>query len=75
MKEYKIDFTWDGEARVWIATSEDIRGLVLEHGSLDVLMERVKLAVPDLLTEEELVADSVSMLYQTTRMERIVLHG
>ena len=41
---------WDPEASVWIATSDDVPGLVLESGSLDVLMERVKYAVPDLLS-------------------------
>ena len=35
--EYVIDFTWDDEANVWIATSNDIPGLVLESGSFDAL--------------------------------------
>jgi len=47
--EYKIQTIWDPDARVWIATSEDIAGLVLESGSLDALMERVKIAIPELL--------------------------
>ena len=46
---YKIDFLWDVEAGVWVATSEDVLGLVLEHGSLDALVEKVKVAVPELL--------------------------
>jgi len=36
-----------------MATSDDVLGLVLEHGSLDVLMARVKLAVPELLELNE----------------------
>jgi hypothetical protein len=36
--EYLITTTWDAEAGVWIATSEDVPGLVLESGSLDALM-------------------------------------
>lgn len=47
--EYTIKFSWDEEACVWIATSEDIHGLVLESGSLDALIEKVKYAVPELL--------------------------
>ena len=46
---YTVVLSWDSEASVWIATSEDIKGLVLESGSLDVLIERVRMAVPDLL--------------------------
>ena len=32
---YIVDLNWDEEARVWVATSEDIHGLVLESESLD----------------------------------------
>lgn len=31
--EYIINFTWGNSADVWIATSDDIPGLVLECGS------------------------------------------
>ena len=46
---YTVFFTWDEEANVWVATSPDITGLVLESESLDTLMKRVKDAVPELL--------------------------
>lgn len=51
MKEYHIDLLWDNEACVWVATSKDkeIEGLILESGSLDALIERVKIAIPELL--------------------------
>jgi predicted RNase H-like HicB family nuclease len=49
MTEYTVLLTWDNEAYVWLASSEDVPGLALEAGSLDALMERVKYAVPDLL--------------------------
>ncbi len=32
---------WDAEARVWIAESEDIPGLVMEHPSFDALMDEL----------------------------------
>ena len=47
--EYTVKLFWDTETCVWVATSDDIRGLVLESGSLDVLIERVRMAVPELL--------------------------
>ena len=47
--ECKVILTWDNEAFVWMASSEDVPGLTLESGSLDALMERVKFAIPDLL--------------------------
>ena len=47
--EYTANLQWDPEAAVWIATSDDIIGLVLESGSVDALIERVRCAVPELL--------------------------
>lgn len=47
--EYVINFTWDNEANVWIATSNDIPGLVLESGAFDALLERTRFAIPELL--------------------------
>ena len=47
--EYTVDFLWDDEAQVWVATSDEIPGLVLEGGSADALSERVKYTVPEIL--------------------------
>jgi len=46
---YRIKFIWDDEAAVWVATSQDVPGLVLESGSFDALLERVRYAVPELI--------------------------
>lgn len=46
---YRIRFQWDAEASVWIATSNDVRGLVLEDASLSKLIERASFAIPELL--------------------------
>ncbi len=46
---YTVYFTWDEEANVWIASSPNVIGLVLEDDSLDRLMNRVKEAIPELL--------------------------
>lgn len=48
--EYIVKVFWDNEASVWIATSDDIPGLVLESGSFDALLERVRFAAPELLS-------------------------
>lgn len=47
--EYTVNFIWDSDANVWIATSDDIPGLVLESGSFNALLERTRIAVPELL--------------------------
>ena len=47
--DYIITLLWDTEASVWVATSEDIKGLILESGSLAVLIQKIRVAIPDLL--------------------------
>ena len=68
--EYTVLFSWDQEAGVWVATSEDIPGLVLECGSLDVLIERVRYAVPELIELDNLQRGS-SLRFRLDRRERL----
>jgi hypothetical protein len=68
--EYRIQFDWDAEAGVWIATSEDVPGLVLESGSIDALNERVRYAVPELLKLNNLQAGGV-LNFHLDRRERL----
>ncbi len=46
---YDIQLAWDDEAKVWMATSEDIPGLILEDESADKLIQRVMLAAPEII--------------------------
>lgn len=71
--EYVINLNWDDEANVWIATSEDIPGLVLESGSFDALLERVRFAVPELLELNSSNQSNISLLFQSARHERVAL--
>jgi hypothetical protein len=44
-----IDARWDPEAGVWIATSNDVPGLVVEADTWPAMIEEVRLVLPDLL--------------------------
>src|SRR4029077_12966036 len=44
-----INARWDAEARVWIATSHDVPGLVVEADTWPTMIEEVRLVLPDLL--------------------------
>jgi len=72
---YRISFAWDNEACVWIATSDDVPRLVLEHGSFDALVERVRFAVPELLSMENKLHGDISLDYVASRQERLTIHG
>ena len=47
--KYIVNLFRDNNAGVWIATSNDVQGLILEADSIDTLVKNVKLAVPELL--------------------------
>jgi predicted RNase H-like HicB family nuclease len=47
--EYEIHAFWDKEASVWVAESEDVKGLVTEAESFEILHEKLKQLIPELL--------------------------
>lgn len=71
--EYIVNLDWDNEASVWIATSENIPGLVLESGSFDALLERVRFAVPELLELNRTEIPLLDLTFLSERHERIAL--
>jgi predicted RNase H-like HicB family nuclease len=56
MAPYHINVEWDEEGQVWLATSEDVPGLVTGAETLEALIEKLRLAVPELLEENGLIA-------------------
>ena len=44
-----INARWDGEVSVWIATSDEVAGLVVEAEHWDDMISEVRLVLPDLL--------------------------
>ena len=68
---YTVNLSWDTDASVWVATSEDIKGLVLESGSLDVLIERVRMSVPELLKLNHQPIEHATLAFVTERVEEI----
>ena len=71
--EYVVKFVWDDDANVRIATSNDIPGLILESGSFDALLERVRFAVPELLSLNGISDSPLSLEFVSERHERIAL--
>ena len=44
-----IRVEWDEEARVWVATSDDVPGLATEADHMEGLIEKLKVMIPELL--------------------------
>jgi hypothetical protein len=72
---YRIGFFWDDEANVWIATSDDIKGLVLEDESFDTLVSEVHLAVPSLLGFGNIQNNDITLNFIAHRQERLAYVG
>jgi predicted RNase H-like HicB family nuclease len=46
---FTVTATWDSEASVWVAESDDVPGLVTEAKSLKVLVDKLWMLIPELL--------------------------
>jgi len=49
MKVNQVVAEWDDDARVWVATSDDVPGLVAEAETQEKLIERLRAMIPELL--------------------------
>jgi predicted RNase H-like HicB family nuclease len=46
---YVVTAFWDVDASVWVASSKDVPGLVTEADTMELLVARLKVLIPDLL--------------------------
>ena len=51
MKSLLVRASWDPESSVWVATSEDVPGLVTEADTMSALLAKLKVMVPEMLDE------------------------
>lgn len=52
---YQVEAFWDREAQVWVAESEDIRGLVTEADTIEALTAKLRQMIPELLQLNHLI--------------------
>ena len=45
---YVVRATWDGDANVWVAESDDVPGLVAEAPTPEALLSKLRVLVPEL---------------------------
>jgi len=56
--EITVNTEWDPEANVWVATSEDVPGLITEADTLEDLQGKLAIMIPELLQANGVLADS-----------------
>lgn len=48
-----INALWDEHVKVWVASSDDVPGLATEAGTLEELIQKLAVMVPELLNDNE----------------------
>ena len=71
MNEYTITIAFDDEAQRWYAVNNDIP-LVLEDDSLDALINRVKIAAPEVLEANNMPHTGISLVFKAEAQAVIV---
>ncbi len=51
----KVEAFWDSEALVWVATSEDVSGLVTEAETIEILTHKLRVMIPELVVLNRVV--------------------
>lgn len=54
-RSYIIKADWDNEARVWVASSDDVPGLATEAETYERLLDKLRVIVPELLEANGLI--------------------
>ena len=52
-----VKANWDKEVQVWVATSEDVPGLVTEAETLEQLIKKLQIMIPELLQANGLLGE------------------
>ena len=51
---------WDSEAKVWVASSDDVPGLITEAETQEELFDKVLVMIPELLDDDDGDANGVT---------------
>ena len=75
--ECTVKAFWDQDSKVWVASSEDVPGLVTEADNLEDLSIKLREMIPELLILNEIISESfsgsISFELTTYRQELIKL--
>jgi hypothetical protein len=64
-----IKLLWDNESCKWHCESDDVPGLLLESKSCDTLIERVRMAAPEMLELNCNYTGSIQLSFETERVD------
>lgn len=68
--QFLIKAFWDNEASVWVATSDDIPGLVTEASTDQELIDKLKIMIPELLSANNKLPESAEVSFSVNLSQR-----
>lgn len=57
-KQITVNAEWEPEAKVWVATSDDVPGLTTEANTIEALADKLSIMIPELLEANGILVDS-----------------
>lgn len=63
-QDVTIQAQWDGDSNVWIATSADVPGLVVEGDTWPTMIEEVRQVLPELMELSGLSHEKLSLTFR-----------
>jgi len=73
--DFFIDMIWDDDVKRWTAVGSNEMGLILESDSFDVLVERVKIAAPEMIELNFNYRGAINLYFITKRIDRLEAVG
>lgn len=70
MPLYHVTAEWDPEGRVWVASSDDVPGLATGADTVELLLQKLKVVIPELLVENGVIPASTGSIRFEIRMRR-----
>ena len=66
-----VKLLWDDESCRWHTESDDVPGLLLESNSCDALIERVRMAAPEMLELNCNYIGPIQLSFETVRVDNL----
>ena len=66
-----VKISWDEEARIWYSRADDVLRLVLESGSFDALVERIRIAAPEMLELNYGYQGPIELVFEAERIDHL----
>jgi hypothetical protein len=59
-----VNAIWDADSKVWIAESEDVPGLAIGADTFGQLIERLEVAIPEMLAENNVPIETERLQFK-----------